>query len=160
MDDFDDLQRLLSLKRHEKPSDDFFEDFMYDFHQAQRAEMLKRSVWRIAFDRLETMWPAMPVGRYAYAGSCALALVAAGVTSARILTSPVNVATADGSVSARLASARGATLPKMDIYASRPAMGLAELNFDKPRPYEVSSVSRPRYVLDSQPVRYEQPFSF
>ncbi len=155
MDDFTELQRLLRLKRHETPSEDFFDDFMRDFHHAQRAEMLKRSVWRIALDRIESLWPEMPVGRYAYAGSCAAALLLAGVTSARILNAPV-VAAGGSSSFKRLAAAS----PKVDFYASHPVMGLAELNFDKPRPTAASVVSRPRYVLDSQPVRYEQPFSF
>lgn len=155
MDDFTELQRLLRLKRHETPAEDFFDDFLRDFHDAQRAEMLKRSVWRIAFDRLESLWPEMPVGRYAYAGGCAAALLVAGVTSARILNAPV---TAPGRSAGfnRLASAA----PKVDFYASRPVMGLAELDFNKPGPVPASAASRPRYVLDSQPVRYEQPFSF
>lgn len=155
MDDFTELQRLLRLKRHETPAEDFFEDFMRDLHHAQRAEMLKRSVWRIAVDRLESLWPQVPVGRYAYGGSCAAALVLAGVTSARILHAPAVVA--DGSSSfQRLASAA----PKVNFYASRPVAGLADLNFDKPRPATLPAASGPRYVLDSQPVRYEQPFSF
>lgn len=155
MDDFTELQRLLSLKRHETPSEDFFADFMRDFHQAQRAEMLKRSVWRIAFDRLESLWPEMPVGRYAYAGGCAAALLVAGVTSARIMNAPVAVQDTSAGFK-RVAAAA----PKVDFYASHPVLGLAELDFNKPGPASPSAASRPRYVLDSQPVRYEQPFSF
>ena len=167
MDDFTELQRLLRLKRHEAPPEDFFEDFMRDFHHAQRAEMLKRSVWRIALDRLESMWPVMSVGRYAYAGSCAVALVAAGLTSARILTTPAGVAVAEnggGSAAVAVLEQRHSTLPKVDFYSSRPQMNLADFNFENPqqpkRSFSSSAVSRPRYVLDSQPVRYEQPFSF
>lgn len=155
MDDFTELQRLLRLKRHETPPEDFFEDFLRDFHEAQRGEMLKRSVWRIARDRLESLWPEMPVGRYAYAGSCAAALLVAGVTSARILKAPV-VPPSKSAGFNRLASAA----PKVDFYASHPVMGLAELDFNKPGPVPASAASRPRYVLDSQPVRYEQPSSF
>lgn len=157
MEDFSDLQRLLSLKRHETPAEDFFEDFMRDFHRAQRAELLKRSVWRIALDRLEGLWPALPAGRYAYAGSCATALAVAAFVSGRILDSPVSIAAARPVTAAE----RLAGSPRMDFYASRPALGLAELNFDKPpRGTAASSVSRPRYVLDSRPVSYEQPLGF
>lgn len=31
------LQRLLRLKRHEKPAEDYFEDFVAEFHRRQRA---------------------------------------------------------------------------------------------------------------------------
>ncbi len=33
------LQRLLRLKRHEKPAGDYFEDFLTEFHRRRRAEV-------------------------------------------------------------------------------------------------------------------------
>jgi hypothetical protein len=176
MDDFNDLQRLLRLKRHEAPPPEFFEDFLEEFHLRQRAELLKRPLWRLALDRLEGAWPVFPVARYAYAGSCALALLAAGITSAHILTTPASVALADAQPAkigkhspaiavppaAAVASLRSSSGPaRIDLRGLRPSVALNDLDFENLRSVSTTgAASRPRYVLDAQPVSYEQPSSF
>jgi hypothetical protein len=170
MDDFTELQRMLRLKRHETPPPEYFEDFLFEFHLRQRAELLKRPLWRIALDRLESAWPTIPAARYAYAGSCAAALVAAGLTSAHILNTPTGTLMAAAKPAASQARfvappsaavMRAQSPSRVEFTASHPSFALSELDFDAPRPAAMpNAASRPRYVLDSQPVSYEQPFNF
>ncbi len=165
-DQFDDLQRLLRLKRHEAPPQEYFEDFLFEFHRAQRAEMLRRPLWRLALDRLEGALPTFTPARYTYAGSCAAAVVVAALVSGHILTThPASatrstlVASANaGSVTAAPVSSK---MPRFDFHGTRTSVRLPELDFNGPRQAAISSKSaRPRYVLDTQPVSYEQSSSF
>jgi hypothetical protein len=163
MDDLTDVQRLLRLKRYEAPAPEYFEDFLSEFQDRQRAEMLKRPLWRLALDRLEGAMPSFQLSQAVYAGSCALALLIAGVSSERILTSPANTAIAAAGGAGHVANSRRATAnPKIDFYASRPAFRLSELDFDQPRPTAAAytTAASPRYVLDSRPASYGQPYSF
>jgi hypothetical protein len=163
MDEYSDLQRLLRLKRHEAPPPEYFEDFLFEFHQRQRAELLKRPLWRLALDRIEAAlpnWQVVP--RYAYAGGCAAALGMAGIASLRILSSPSGAELAASSPVIR-AQAGSTALADADFYSKKPSFRLSELDFEHPHAARasVARASAPtRYVLDSQPVSYGQPFSF
>ena len=171
---FNDLQRLLRLKRYEAPPPDYFEDFLTEFHRRQRAELLRRPLWRLALDRLEGALPTFSPARYAYAGACAAAVAATVLASTHILTSgPAGGTMVAANTSAAAAvdetyhaplSGRtvAANPPRINILTSRPSLRLSpELDFNRPRPAAVSyASSRPRYVLDTQPVSYEKPYSF
>jgi hypothetical protein len=167
MDEYSDLQRLLRLKRHEAPPPEYFEDFLFEFHQRQRAELLKRPLWRLALDRMGAALPDWQlVPRYAYAGGCAAALGVAGVASLRILSSPSGAELA-ASAPVTPAQTVAASLADADFYSKKPSFRLSELDFEHPHAARASvgaSVDRAsaptRYVLDSQPVSYGQPFSF
>ncbi len=175
-DEFKDLQRLLRLKRYEAPPPDYFEDFLVDFHRRQRAELLKRPLWRLMLDRLEGALPSFTPSHYAYAGACATAVAATVLASSHILaTGPVGTAVAETSQLAMVPATtylphapagltRVATnnSPRINLNTSRPSLRISpELDFDRPRPMTAAyTSSRPRYVLDTQPVRYDKPFSF
>ncbi len=157
-DEFQDLQRLLRLKRHEQPPPAYFEDFMAEFHRRQREELLRRPLWRLALDRMEAALPTFSPVRYAYAGACATAVVAATLVSTHILIGPVPVGSDQG-------HALTTNTPRINIYSDKPSLRLApELNFDEPHRVATSSAtSRKRYVLDApsvQPVAYEQRSDF
>ena len=159
-DEFQDLQRLLRLKRHEAPPPAYFEDFMAEFHRRQREELLRRPLWRLALDRLEAAMPTFSPARYAYTGACAMAVVAATLVSTRILVAPTTDA-----ARADLGRSVAETSPRINIYSAKPSLRLApELNFDEPHRVATSSASnRTRYVLDApsiQPVVYEQRSDF
>ena len=162
-DQFQDLQRLLRLKRFEAPPPGHHEDFMREFHRRQREELLRRPLWRLALDRLEAALPTFSPARYAYAGACATAVVAASVVSTRILTAPGH---GGGVVSPVSVANVRVTDPKINIYSPKSSsLRLSpELNFDQPRRVAVSSAAnRTRYVLDAspiQPVVYEQRSDF
>lgn len=165
-ENFDDLQRLLRLKRHEAPPAEYFEDFLFEFHRRQRAELLRRPLWRLALDRLEGALPSFTPARYAYAGSCAVAVAAAALASGHILLTQPHGARTSAVAMLPTSPVRhlpviAASFPRLDLHPSRAAVALSDLNFDQPHPYTapVRNV-RPRYVLDAQPVSYEQPSSF
>lgn len=56
MSDFDNLQRIIRLKRYETPGEDFVEDFVARFHQRQRSEMLRQSARGLLWERVTTFW--------------------------------------------------------------------------------------------------------
>ena len=169
-DEFKDLQRLLSIKRHEAPPPEYFEDFLFEFQQRQRAEMLKRPLWRLALDRFEGAMPNFSFPRYAYASASAMAVAAAVVVSGHIVATPRPVAASGELASVKAAGLRPlapvglrvASSQKFDFDTSQRSFRLPEMDFDHPRPTAASYVksSRTRYVLDTQPVSYEQPSSF
>ena len=167
-DQFQDLQRLLRLKRHEAPPPEYFEDFLFEFHRRQRAELLRRPLWRLALDRLEGAIPTLTPARYAYAGSCAAAVAVIALMSGHILTShPADtrgglVASANaGSVPALPVVASTKKMPRYDFRGPRSVVRLPEPDFDQTRQVSLSrSNARPHYVLDTQPVSYEQSSSF
>lgn len=165
-DEFQDLQRLLSIKRHEAPPPDYFEDFLWEFQRRQRAEMLKRPLWRLALDRFEGALPNFSLARTMYAGASAMAMAATVVVSTRIVTTPATATAPTVAVSKSHADkpATGITLAKstFDFNMPRRSFRLPETNFDRVRPTTASldlSV-RPRYVLDTQPVSYAQSSTF
>ena len=55
MNELDEVQRLIRLKRYETPGEDYFESFAERFKERQRSEMLRRSAHSLLFERL-SMW--------------------------------------------------------------------------------------------------------
>lgn len=54
MSEFEDIQRLIRLKRFEAPKEDFVEDFLAKFHEHQRSEMLRQSSLSLLWERMTT----------------------------------------------------------------------------------------------------------
>lgn len=54
MDSFEDTRKLIALKRYETPGEEYFENFLTEFHQRQRAEVLKLSAWQLLRERFDT----------------------------------------------------------------------------------------------------------
>jgi hypothetical protein len=50
----DRIQKLISLKRYETPPDGYFEDFLEEFQQRQRQELLKKSSLSLLSERVGT----------------------------------------------------------------------------------------------------------
>lgn len=170
-EDFSELQTLLRLKRHETPPPGYLEDFLSEFHHRQRAELLRRPLWRIALDRVGN-WvpalPALPLPNLAYAGVSAVALLAAAGMFVRHPAAGPVVVVDTSAGSPAVASARNAFVnvrPVPPLAAVRIAPDLEETPFGmsagpafladpSPRTATVAS-GRPRYLLDTRPVRYE-----
>jgi len=70
------ISRLLRLKRYEQPSPEYFEDFLTEFQLRQRAEVIHRPFWKIAWDRFAPIFVIPPVPRLMTVGSFAAAVVA------------------------------------------------------------------------------------
>lgn len=73
--DLTPVQQLLRMRRNQVPSDEFVEDFLADFKERQRAEMLKQSARGLLWERWTTYWENRIASKWALAGvAAALAL--------------------------------------------------------------------------------------
>lgn len=72
MREFEDIQRLIRLKRFEQPGEGFTDEFLKSFHQRQRAEMLKQSSVELLWERIATWWNHLLVPKWglAVASAC------------------------------------------------------------------------------------------
>jgi hypothetical protein len=75
MSDFEDIQRLLRLKRYEKPSEDFVEDFVHQFQQRQRQELLRHSARGLLWERVTTYFEGLFEPKWRWAGAMGVALL-------------------------------------------------------------------------------------
>jgi hypothetical protein len=71
MNEFEDIQRLIRLKRFEQPEEGFTENFLQQFHQRQRAEMLKQSSLELFRERVATWWNHLLVPKWSIAAVAA-----------------------------------------------------------------------------------------
>lgn len=78
MSEFDDLQKLLRLKRYEQPPEGYFEKFAEDFKERQRAELLQQSSRTLLVERISTWMWSHGTKRWLYVGGATTALLAAG----------------------------------------------------------------------------------
>ncbi len=98
MSELSDIQKLIRLKRYEQPPEGYFDDFLFEFQRRQRAEMLKRPLWQIVWERANLWLESFRVPAIAYAS---ILVAAIGVTGV-IVNSQSNVVS-----SGSLASASG-----------------------------------------------------
>ena len=73
-----EVRDLLRLKRYEQPSEDYFEDFVDEFHRRQREELLKRSARSLLAERLSVWLREMGVAKWAYGAGLAYAVLMVG----------------------------------------------------------------------------------
>lgn len=154
-DNFDDLQKLLRLKRYEQPPPGFYQNFLHEFHRRQRADMLRQPLWRIACERIAAFFSEETASRHAYGMAVALVLLCAGITSWNFLqrddTAPL--------------TASAASAPQVQRSSlgldSRPRVQLPDY-FKAASNRKTANVAslRPRYVMDARPVSYEPASSF
>jgi len=78
-DQFKEIQRLIRLKRHESPGEAFTEEFLKNFHQRQREEMLSKSSMELLFERITTRFDAWLSPKWAFAGAIAAVTLVAGI---------------------------------------------------------------------------------
>jgi hypothetical protein len=73
----EEIGSLLALKRHERPEEGYFDDFLREFHQRRRAEELTKrgpaGWWKQASDWISNLGAS----KWAYGGGLAYAAVAA-----------------------------------------------------------------------------------
>jgi hypothetical protein len=77
-EEFTDLQKLLTLKRHETPGEHYFENFLDEFQRRQRAELLQRSARSLLLERVGTYFSGMTSRPLAQGAGVAFAAVAVG----------------------------------------------------------------------------------
>ncbi len=79
MSDFEDIQNLIRLKRHEQPSPDFVDDFVHSFQQRQRAELLNNSARGLLWERVTTYFDGLLAPKWAMAGAAAVAMLGTAI---------------------------------------------------------------------------------
>lgn len=130
------ISKLLRLKRYEMPPPGYFDDFLQEFQARQRADLIRRPLWVIAWDRLASIAPSFEVPRLAYASIVALAVAASAV----ILVRPSFV-------------------PNGSLAANRSTLSLTSpqpVTIGENVPVAMTSTGSPsvHYVLPTRPVSY------
>ncbi len=77
MSDFQDIQSLIRLKRHEQPPEDFVDDFMRAFHMRQRSEILNQSARGLLWERFNTYFEGLLTPKWGWGAATAMAMVGA-----------------------------------------------------------------------------------
>ncbi len=88
MSEFDDIQRLLRLKRYEHPRPNYeayIEQTLEQLHRRQSAELIHRPLWRLALDRMAVHLAPISSGGALPAAAYATAVVVAGIASVALL---------------------------------------------------------------------------
>ncbi len=109
MNEFEDIQRLIRLKRFEQPEEGFTENFLQQFHQRQRAELLKQSSVELLLERVTTWWNHLLVPKW----SLATAALAVCALSAWMLSQPAEKASA--ALTAAPVAQDKPFVPKLDL---------------------------------------------
>ncbi|MFZ4767622.1 MAG: hypothetical protein ACOYMN_21960 [Roseimicrobium sp.] len=76
MSEFEDIQRLIRLKRHEQPSPEFVEDFVFSLQQRQRTDLLQQSARGLLWERVNVYLDSLVAPQWRFAGATAMALAA------------------------------------------------------------------------------------
>jgi hypothetical protein len=157
------LSALLRLKRYEQPPAQYFDRLLQDLHRRQRAELLRRPLWKIAAERVQTFFSEHSMGNLSYAGALASVLVV-GVAAIGLMTPGVENAGPNASLATRSlpASVAPASSEKLLSLAqtTRPQPVLGSPSLPTAQPGYEPVVSQPRYVIDARPVSYEPSSSF
>ncbi len=152
------LSALLRLKRYEQPPAGYFDGLLRDIHRRQRAELLHRPLWRIALDRVQTLFSEHSMGSLSYAGAMAAVLVV-GVGAIGLLTPSGEGGRGGASttiaVRPKVTPERYVTLQK-----SSPDLKLDDRSLAYRQSAPGPVLPEPRYVIDRRPVSYEPSSSF
>ncbi len=153
------LTALLRLKRYEEPPPGYFDRLLADVHRRQRAELLRRPLWKISLERLQTLFGEHSMGSLSYAGAMT-GFVALGIVAIGLLT-PADIESKNSSRTLAAASA-----PSSSRLLSLQARSV-ESPFAAAQPMEWEQPARlttggraPRYVIDARPASYELPPSY
>lgn len=95
MSEFENLQRVIRLKRYETPGEDFVEDFLASFHQRQRAELLRQSARGLLWERMTTFWDNLVSPRWTAVGATACIAVVAAWGAVKVSSSGPTVSAHD-----------------------------------------------------------------
>ena len=162
MPDENDIRTLLRLKRFEQPPPEYFDQFLKEFQQRQRSELLRQPLWKIALQRVQAFFNEPVMSQFAYAGATVAVLLVAGVASVKIIIS----GNEEISSPVALASPRAPKLiaqHQNSMGLVEPRIRLADWNTIPNQPAASGArmaVTNPRYVIDARPVSYEPPSSF
>jgi hypothetical protein len=167
------LQRLLALKRYERPSAEYFDGFLSEFHSRLSAETQRLGWWERMLWRMDDLVAAksVRVWRYSFAGAIVVAMVV-GLTWMGVRPTGDSAGVASQASSADPSMVVAATaLHSTPSTIAAPVPGLAQVTLADYQPATVGSVvlvsdltradsPAPRYVLDRisvTPADYDVP---
>jgi len=150
------LSALLRLKRYEQPPAEYFDRLLRDIQRRQRTDLLRRPLWKIAFERVQTLFCEHSMGHMPYAGAMAAVLVA-GIAAIGWLTPG---GTAPPQNPRFIPEAKSAAPQRLLSLQSDPAPPFDWQPLSTAQPGFAPVVPQPRYVMDARPVSYEPSSSF
>ncbi|MCE9520101.1 MAG: hypothetical protein K8R87_11190 [Verrucomicrobia bacterium] len=74
------IQKLIRLKRHERPPEGFVDDFVSAFKDRQRSEMLHRSARGLLWERMSSYFSEVLNPKWAWATATVAAVALLGIT--------------------------------------------------------------------------------
>ena len=101
-----DIQDLIRLKRHEQPEEGYFDDFLVEFQQRQRSEMLSTSARGLFFERVKAWFSEQMALKWVAGAGVAYAAVALTLSMMSSPDSSNNGAVADQSPDTRSIAAQ------------------------------------------------------
>jgi len=138
------MHRIIRLKRYEQPPEGYFDDFLREFQNRQRAELLHPSIGELILERFHAILSEIRVPAMAYAGAAAIAVVA----SVFILRLPTPEQPRAYSASY--------TQPPVMV----PSMQPVSLRVEAPAGDRFDSLFPPSYLLRPRAANHESPLSF
>ena len=154
------VSALLRLKRYEQPPPGYYDRLLSDIHRRQRTELLRRPLWKIAVDRLQTYFGEHSRGNISYAGAMAAVLVV-GVAAIGLMTPGVEKASSPALASAETSVVAKSERPLLSLQAQPVMLPVEEPLLQSVAPnIAPRGVRPPRYIIDARPVSYERSPSF
>jgi hypothetical protein len=171
------LSALLRLKRFEQPPPGYFSKLVQDVHRRQRADLLRRPLWQIAIERVQTFFGEHSMTRLQYGTAMAAvaitgltilgisnplkrggaptnALASAAAPEAVAAMEPVDLRS-DEATRPRLLSLEGVQQVAMNVSpASVEPVSNARLLPERATHPMVTS-QQTRYIIDNRPASYE-----
>jgi hypothetical protein len=149
------LSALLRIKRFEQPPPQYFDRLLQEVHRRQRTELLRRPLWKIAAERVQTFFSEHSMGHLSYAGALASALVV-GVVGIGLMTSGGAVDRPAGKGGLADAAPQVAPHEKLlDLQNPGSRLVLDSPSLPTAQPGYEPVLHQPRYVIDARPVSYE-----
>lgn len=137
----DDISKLLKLKRYEQPPPGYFDEFLRNFQARQRADLIRRPLKKLAWDRISLLIINFQVPRLAYAAIAVLAIAISMVILMRPAAENTQLA----------ASRQQVNLSSPAPITARESVPVANTSAVSPSIH---------YVLPARPVSYAPPESF
>jgi len=164
----DQISKLLRLKRYECPPKGFHEEFLREFQRRQRAALMQPTAWDVIRNFIQDRLLQLTPATYAYASVVILALT---ISTIMLRESPSQNPLLSSTPSLTHHFSLNAPASLSDIsqpLASQPSQRFTQIIpqdiphnlLQKPVSNEASTPLPPQYILQTQPVRYEAPFSF
>lgn len=77
--EFPELQKLLQMRGEDAPADEYFEEFLDEFHRRQRQDLMKRSARSLMMERITVWMREMGSRKWIYAAGSAYAVAMVAV---------------------------------------------------------------------------------